>query len=222
MTNLTHSAAHERLADLSLEPVALRAFAADVAAPAGAGDSPLHRHVRECDACRAEIDGWLGLHDTVTAALAGPASPVTLEQLAAAEPITAPPALRSAVAQIDAQCVTGPRPNVRGGRPCRSRSVALPSLSSANPVAIGAATTADGAALGALAAAARRRPGGGRRRRRAHARSVSPPRSGQVRHGRPRRGHRGPRPGDARPCPSCGRAHSRGWEHRRIRRLDES
>ena len=133
MTNLTHSAAHERLADLSLEPVALRAFAADVAAPAGAGDSPLHRHVRECDACRAEIDGWLGLHDTVTAALAGPASPVTLEQLAAAEPITAPPALRSAVAQLTMRDGSGP--NVAGA----ARVAALggaPVVSSANLVMV--------------------------------------------------------------------------------------
>ncbi|MBI3746359.1 MAG: anti-sigma factor [Chloroflexi bacterium] len=104
MTTLSHSAAHERLADLALEPAAFQRFAEglEIAGPAGSTDDAdqLAAHVAGCADCRAELEAWLRVHATVIGALDGPEGRMPLADLATERPIAAPASLRSAVAAI--------------------------------------------------------------------------------------------------------------------------
>lgn len=103
---LTHSEAHEQLADLALEPAALASLALALQADPDAGSAesdPLVAHVRSCPDCRAELDTWQRLHGTVRAALDGPGGPIPLGDLASEQPLVAPPSLRAAVAAIAQQ-----------------------------------------------------------------------------------------------------------------------
>ena len=62
---MDHAQAHERIADLALEPSDLEAMLAS--------DSPedraLAEHVSGCATCRAELDSWQGVHRTLSGAL---------------------------------------------------------------------------------------------------------------------------------------------------------
>lgn len=101
---LPHSAAHERLADLALEPGALDAVIGEVGAAAGSTvRDPLLEHVASCPACRADIESWQHAHRMVRDALAGSAGAVTLGELAAEEPVHAPADLRAAVMGLPAR-----------------------------------------------------------------------------------------------------------------------
>ncbi len=101
MTPLSHSAAHEQLADLALEPAALRQLAGELdGAPAPGPADPLAAHVTTCAACRAEIANWQRVHGSVAEALAGPGGPQRLEDLALEDRVAAPAALRMAVQGI--------------------------------------------------------------------------------------------------------------------------
>lgn len=90
---MDHAAAHERLADLALEPPALEQLATELdgAAPDAIADAALLEHVRRCPSCLASLDAARrldrGLHDALGALPAG-------ERLDLIEP---PAGLRAAV-----------------------------------------------------------------------------------------------------------------------------
>jgi hypothetical protein len=62
---MDHAEAHERIADLALEPHDLEAMLATEAPE----DHALAEHVVGCDTCRAELDAWQGVHRTLAGAL---------------------------------------------------------------------------------------------------------------------------------------------------------
>ncbi len=104
MTPLSHSAAHEQLADLALEPAALRRLASDLdRSPGSAPVDPLTGHIATCAACRAEIENWQRVHGIVGETLAGPDGPERLEDLANEDLVAAPASLRMAVEAIAAE-----------------------------------------------------------------------------------------------------------------------
>lgn len=101
MTPLSHSEAHEQLADLALEPAALEALAGTLDGARGGRDvDPLSAHIAICDDCRTELDSWRRLHGTVLTALDGPGGSIALADLAADPPVAAPASLRAAIAAI--------------------------------------------------------------------------------------------------------------------------
>ena len=98
MKPLSHSEAHEELADLALEPAAVDRLVRRLDAPPGgiAADA-LTAHILGCRTCRAELEQWRALHGTVAEALAAEDDPIRLADLARESPVAAPPALRAAV-----------------------------------------------------------------------------------------------------------------------------
>jgi hypothetical protein len=95
---MQHAEAHERLADLALEPRAFLAFDRDRSPEA----EDLRAHVAGCATCSADLEAWRGTHAAVLEVLGD--APV---QGAVApfddQPIALPPGLRAAVAQIPQQ-----------------------------------------------------------------------------------------------------------------------
>ena len=67
MSPMDHAEAHERIADMALEPARLAGLRASDAAQ----DVALREHVDGCERCRAELAEWHGLHATATDALTG-------------------------------------------------------------------------------------------------------------------------------------------------------
>ena len=88
MTPMDHAEAHERIADLALEPGRL----ADLPNSPANDDAALREHIRTCARCRAELDDWASFQSSLGSALDGN----TREQL---EPITPPADLRRRVLQ---------------------------------------------------------------------------------------------------------------------------
>lgn len=124
---MDHAEAHERLADLALEPRRLIDLETDRAPEAEA----LLAHVRTCAACRADLDAWRRTHEAVLAT-ASLADPVTARDSEAAgrpgvpnpDDAPQPPAsLRMAVAAIPGH---SPQPLESEGRPAQA-GIASPS-----------------------------------------------------------------------------------------------
>jgi hypothetical protein len=92
---MDHAEAHERIADLALEPGRLTGLAASNAPE----DAALLAHVSGCQDCSAEIAGWKDMHDALTEALrrSGEQRGLDPDGRASVEPIRAPAALRDAV-----------------------------------------------------------------------------------------------------------------------------
>src|SRR5215510_11551891 len=86
MTPMDHAEAHERIADLALEPGRL----AGLQTSAADDDAALREHIRTCARCQAELDDWATFQASLGTALDGN----TREQL---EPITPPADLRRRV-----------------------------------------------------------------------------------------------------------------------------
>jgi hypothetical protein len=86
MTPMDHAEAHERIADLALEPARLAGLATSPADD----DAALREHIRACARCRAELDDWRAFQASLETALDGN----TREQL---EPIAPPADLRRRV-----------------------------------------------------------------------------------------------------------------------------
>jgi hypothetical protein len=107
---MDHPEAHERIADLILEPRALAAFEDDPSPEAAA----LRGHVERCAACRAELDGWRRTHAIVLSGLAAadPDEPALAASLGDV-PLQAPASLRATVAAIPGT-VDGTVPSVVG------------------------------------------------------------------------------------------------------------
>jgi len=95
---MQHAEAHERLADLALEPRAFLAFDRD-RSPDHEG---LRAHVSGCATCSADVEAWRGTHAAVLEVLGyapvqGSVAPFD------DQPIALPPGLRAAVARIPKQ-----------------------------------------------------------------------------------------------------------------------
>ena len=89
MSQMDHAAAHERIADLLLEPVRL----AGLDHSADPEDAALREHLATCPGCRADLESWRRLGRAVGQALPSDAAAAT----DAVEPIDAPPSLRARV-----------------------------------------------------------------------------------------------------------------------------
>lgn len=89
MSQMDHAAAHERIADLLLEPARL----AGLDRSADPVDVALREHLATCADCRADLESWRRLGRAVGQALPANAAAAT----EAVEPIEAPPSLRARV-----------------------------------------------------------------------------------------------------------------------------
>ena len=131
MTPMQHADAHERIADLSLEPDRLVRLARELASVnrGAAADVPRDAfidHVAGCEPCREEVGSWYRAHTLVHEALDDPAGPVLLGDVADGEPMTAPAHLRESVLariRLDAasEVQSGRVPLRRAGLATRSR-----------------------------------------------------------------------------------------------------
>lgn len=90
MTALGHAEAHERLADLALEPGAL-----DRLGPPAT--DPLSAHVAVCETCAAEVRAWRETHAGLEAARGAGVDHADLGDLATEDRIEVPAGLRGAV-----------------------------------------------------------------------------------------------------------------------------
>jgi len=90
MTALGHAEAHERLADLALEPGALDRLGSPAT-------DPLAAHVATCTACDGEVRAWRRTHAGLQAALGSGADRLDIGELASDQPVAVPAALRDAV-----------------------------------------------------------------------------------------------------------------------------
>ncbi len=131
MTPMQHADAHERIADLSLEPDRLVRLARELASVnrGAAADMPRDAfidHVAGCEPCREEVGSWYRAHSLVREVLDDPAGPVLLGDVADGEPMTAPAHLRESVLariRLDAapEVPSGRVPLRRAGLALRSR-----------------------------------------------------------------------------------------------------
>ncbi|TAL07114.1 MAG: anti-sigma factor [Chloroflexota bacterium] len=123
MSTLHHADAHERIADLSLEPDGLLTLARELAdVDAGANSSPAHRellaHVVGCAECRADVVAWSRTHGMVREALIDATGSGLVADLADAPRVAAPAGLRDAVlAQIRQDPEPGADRSIRSLRP---------------------------------------------------------------------------------------------------------
>jgi hypothetical protein len=110
---IDHAAAHERIADLALEPGRLAALEAS--------PDPLDRalvdHAATCDECRAEIEAWRRTQALVALGVTGAA---TGSDEAALVPIRAPDSVRDRVLAAVASAPAAPAP-ILASRPRRPR-----------------------------------------------------------------------------------------------------
>ena len=102
MTPMQHADAHERIADLSLEPDRLVQLARELASvdrgtPADRPRDAFIDHVAGCELCREEVGAWYRAHSLVHEALVDPAGPVLLADMTDGVPMTAPAHLRESV-----------------------------------------------------------------------------------------------------------------------------
>jgi hypothetical protein len=135
---MDHAEAHERIADLALEPGRLTALAASNAHE----DAALLAHISGCPDCEAEIAGWKGTHAALAGALPRPGTGRGLDPdgRGSVEPIRAPAGLRDAVlaaARDDRETAAGAAATRTGAPPTVST---LASAASAGPLAATAPT----------------------------------------------------------------------------------
>ena len=121
---MDHAEAHERIADLALEPRRV----IDLETDPKPDDEALLAHVRTCAICRADLDSWRRTHETVLAtsftgeADAARGRPAGPPDRPATDDVLQPPAsLRMAVAAIPGHSL---RPVESEGRPSTAPSAA--------------------------------------------------------------------------------------------------
>jgi len=120
MTPLGHAEAHERLADLALEPGALDRLGPPMTDALGA-------HVGTCETCRRDVEAWRRTHARLLEARGPGEDRVDMAQLAGDEPIVAPPELRGAVlAAARRTPLAGRSPGVATGRIVAPAEVVAP------------------------------------------------------------------------------------------------
>jgi hypothetical protein len=148
---MQHAEAHERLADLALEPRAFLAFDRDRSPEA----EELHAHISGCATCSADVEAWRSTHAAVLEVLGyAPVqgSPAAFDD----QPIALPPGLRAAVARIPRQeasadlgAAPAPLPLVRRASASRARwwlglaAALVVAIAGAGAVAIDRAHQAD-------------------------------------------------------------------------------
>ncbi len=117
MTPLAHAEAHERLADLALEPGALDALGSSAA-------DPLSAHVATCAACADEVRSWRRTHTRLDTARGSGEDRLDLADLAGDDPIATPIPLRDAVFRKvrELPAATSPAPATSVPEALRSRS----------------------------------------------------------------------------------------------------
>ncbi|HEY4227485.1 MAG TPA: anti-sigma factor [Candidatus Limnocylindrales bacterium] len=127
---MDHAAAHERIEDLLLEPTRLAGLDTSTTPE----DVALRDHVAGCAACRADLDAWRTLQQSLAEAL--PTDEV--DARGAVQPVELPPSLRAAT--IEAIRRPQPRSIVSALRPVRERPrlVAWLSLAASIVVIVGA------------------------------------------------------------------------------------
>jgi Anti-sigma-K factor rskA len=109
MSPFEHAEAHERLADLALEPGALDWLGSS-------GTDPLGAHVAACETCRRDVDAWRRTQARLLEARGPVEDRVDLADLADGEPISAPAEVRDAVlAAAHRSAVVGRSPGAAGG-----------------------------------------------------------------------------------------------------------
>lgn len=126
MTHMDHPAAHDRIEDLLLDPARLAGLATSTALD----DVELREHVAGCAACRADLETWRALQQSIGEAL--PASESGAR--AAVQSIELPPSLRAAT--VDAIRRPQPRSVVTAMRPARERPRLVAWLSLAASIAV--------------------------------------------------------------------------------------
>lgn len=95
MKPMDHAEAHERLADIALEPASLELSSTE------AELDPLRSHIDGCASCRADLAAWRTTHDAIDDALArADGGRGRLADLAAEPSIVSPASLRAAIARI--------------------------------------------------------------------------------------------------------------------------
>lgn len=102
MNPMDHADAHERIADLSLEPDRLMRLAHELATVDRSAADDLPRdafigHVAGCERCREEVGAWYRAHTVVREALVDPVGPALLADIVDEEPIKAPTHMRESV-----------------------------------------------------------------------------------------------------------------------------
>lgn len=135
MSPMDHAEAHERIADLAIEPGRLAALAASNEPE----DEALLAHSSGCPECAAEIDSWRETHVALTAALRRPAVAHGIEPEGAAsvEPIRAPAGLREGVlAAIRDARAAAPEPAATARLPRRRLRLALLGLAAVLAIVI--------------------------------------------------------------------------------------
>ena len=95
---MEHAEAHERLADLALEPHVLASLEGDPSTEA----TELRAHLERCPTCRTEFDGWRRTQAAIRSALEepDPNDPSSLESWVDSGPLRAPGSLRTEVAEV--------------------------------------------------------------------------------------------------------------------------
>jgi hypothetical protein len=126
MRHMDHPAAHDRIEDLLLEPSRLAGLDASTTEE----DIALRDHVATCAACRADLEGWRALQQSISEAL--PASEA--DARAAVQAVELPPSLRAAT--IDAIRRPQPRSVATAFRPVRERQRLVAWLSLAASIVI--------------------------------------------------------------------------------------
>ena len=106
MTPLGHAEAHERLADLALEPGALDRLG-------DPGNDPLAAHVAGCEACSREVDAWRRTNARLELARGEGKDRLDIADLAGDAPVPLPTALRGTI--LDAVRETSPRDAATAG-----------------------------------------------------------------------------------------------------------
>jgi hypothetical protein len=106
MTPLGHAEAHERLADMALEPGAFERLG-------DPASDPLAAHVGTCDVCAREVAAWRRTQARLEVARGVGPGRLDMSDLAADEPVPLPPALRGTI--LDAVRASG-GPVAREGR----------------------------------------------------------------------------------------------------------
>jgi hypothetical protein len=82
---MDHAEAHERIADLALEPEALAALELDRLAAAGPDDRAFATHVRGCPTCRADLAATRAIRDHLDLALDDATEAISVEPMAPPE-----------------------------------------------------------------------------------------------------------------------------------------
>jgi hypothetical protein len=122
---MDHAEAHERIADLAIEPGRLAALRSSPSRD----DTELLAHVASCRTCQAELDAWSGVQELVAGSLARGDGPASRAAAVHIEPIRVPDDLRArvlAIPRTDRTATDSARPSAAGA--IRARRLPIPRI----------------------------------------------------------------------------------------------